>query len=126
MGVTYSISGGVLTIALAGTYEPDEVITRFREALDDPACPTPVGLLIDTTLSESLATRPPEDIARVSQYLAPFAARVRGRCAVVAPTDVLYGLSRMAGTYAEMTGIDAQVFRDAESALEWLRGGEET
>lgn len=110
-------------MALAGTYEPDEIIVRFREALEDPACPSPVGLLIDTTRSESMATRPPHELARVAQYLEPFSDRIGGRCAVVAPTDVLYGLSRLAGTYAELSGIETRVFRDAAEAIAWLTEG---
>lgn len=45
------------------------------------------------------------------------------RCAVVATTDLRFGLSRMAAAYVERYGVDLQVFRDVQSAEYWLANG---
>lgn len=120
MAVQYSIHQGVITMEFVGIYEPRDVIRRFLDALSDPACPTPAALLIDVSRSESLATRPAADIRMVAEFLGPYADRIGGRCAVVAPTDVHFGLSQMAAIHSEGVGVAAQVFRTAEEALKWL------
>jgi hypothetical protein len=40
--------------------------------------------------------------------------------AVVAASDVHFGLSRLGSVYSEGVGVEAQVFREVESALAWL------
>jgi hypothetical protein len=40
---------------------------------------------------------------------------------MVAVTDLAYGMMRMGSAVAESQGIAARVFRDRESAMEWLR-----
>lgn len=121
MGVTYTIEAGVLRMELAGVYPATEVPARFLEALADPACPRPVALLVDVTRSQSLATRPASDIRMISEFLGPHAARIGGRCAVVAATDVQFGLGQMGAVHSGRVGVTARVFRSADEALAWLR-----
>ena len=120
MPVTYSITGSILRLDLIGTYEPREITAAFLAALADPKCPAEVGFLLDVTRSESLETRPQEDIRRTAEFLAPHAERIRHKVAVVAERDVHFGLSRMGGVYSEGVGIETVVFRDAASAIHWL------
>ena len=120
MAVGYVIREGVLTLELAGRYEPRDVVAQFLAAIDDPSCPRPVALLVDVSRSESLATRPAEEIRRVAEFLGPYAERIGGRVAVVAPSDVHFGLSRMGAVHSERVGVDAQVFRTTDEALRWL------
>ena len=56
---------------------PRYVLERDAAALGDPACSVPVALLLDVTRSEVLATRTPEQIRYVAQYLEPYAERYR-------------------------------------------------
>ena len=121
MAVQYSICEGVLTMEFAGSYEPRDVVGRFLEAMNDPACPRPVLLLVDVSRSESLATRSAADIRMVAEFLGPYSDRVAGRCAVVAPSDVHFGLSQMGAVYSQGVGIAAQVFRTRAEAVAWLR-----
>jgi hypothetical protein len=121
MAVQYSIREGVLTMELAGTYEPKDVVSRFLEAIAEPDCPRPAMLLVDVSRSESLATRSAADIRMVAEFLGPYAERVGGRCAVVAPSDVQFGLSQMGAVYSQGVGVSAQVFRTREDALAWLK-----
>ncbi len=53
------------------------------------------------------------------RYLAEADAHVR--CAFVAPEDLPFALSRVYGAHADFAGREeVHVFRDAESAVEWL------
>ena len=121
MAVQYSIRQDVVTMEFAGVYEPQDVTRSFLEALADPAFPTPAALLIDVTRSKSLATRPAADIRMVAEFLGPFADRIGGRVAVVASSDVHFGLSQMGAVYSERVGVAAKVFRTTDDALAWLK-----
>jgi hypothetical protein len=121
MGVEYLIADGVLNMTFEGVYQPVDVVNRFVEAMSDPDCPRPVALLIDVSRSESLATRPAMDIRSVAEFLGPYADRIGGRCAVVAPSDVHFGLSQMGSVHSERVGVTSQVFRTRGDALAWLR-----
>lgn len=120
MAVTYSCSGDVLALELEGSYEPADILRQFQAALADPDCPPQVALLVDVSRSEVLAKRPVHEIARVALQLGPHAERIRGRCAVFAPSDVKFGLSQMGSVAADTVGVDVRVFRDRQSALDWL------
>ena len=120
MAVQYSIREGVLAMEFIGIYESRDVIRRFLDAMSDPTCPNPVALLVDVSRSESLATRPAAEIRMVAEFLGPYADRIGGRVAVVAPSDVHYGLSQMGAVHSEGVGVAARVFRSKDEALEWL------
>ncbi|MGH7730857.1 MAG: hypothetical protein ACRENJ_06345 [Candidatus Eiseniibacteriota bacterium] len=120
MAVQYSLRERILTMELIGIYEPGDVIRQFLEAMNDPACPKPVALLVDVSRSESLATRPAGEIRRIAEFLGPYAERIGGRVAVVAPSDAHFGLSRMGAVHSESVGVAAGVFRSTSEALEWL------
>jgi hypothetical protein len=120
MAVQYSIREGVLTMEFIGIYESRDVTRRFIDAMGDPTCPNPVALLVDVSRSESLATRPAGEIRVAAEFLGPYAGRIGGRVAVVAPSDVHYGLSQMGAVHSERSGVAARVFRSTAEALEWL------
>jgi len=120
MAVEYELSGDLLRLNLAGTYQPDDVMEQFVKALEDPACPREVALLIDVTRSDSFAQRTVDDLRGVATFVGRFADRVRRRCAVVALADVHYGLARMAAVFSEGVGVEARVFRSDDEALQWL------
>ena len=120
MAVEHSFREGVLTIAAVGAYEPRDLIQTFLAAMNDPACPRPVALMYDVSRSESLATRSTDEIRKVAEFLGSYADRIGGRVAVVAPSDVHFGLSRIGAARSESIGVDAQIFRTAAEALKWL------
>ena len=121
MAVEYRIADGILTMSFVGQYEPKDIVSRFLEAMNDPACPRPVALLVDVSRSESLASRPAAEIRTVAEYLGPYADRIGGRCAVVAPSDVHFGLSQMGSVSSERVGVVSRTFRAREEAVAWLR-----
>ena len=120
MPVTYSIRSNLLLMTAAGEYAPQDLPRTFLAALNDPACPDPVALLLDVRASSMLATRSMDDIRAIGQFLGSYAERIGGRAAVVTGTEVQYGLGRMGSVYMESVGIEAGIFRDMESAMEWL------
>jgi hypothetical protein len=120
MPVTYSISSNLLLMTAAGEYEPQDLPRTFLAALNDPACPDHVALLLDVRPSSMLATRSMDDIRAIGQFLGPYTERIGGRCAVVTGTEVQYGLGRMGSIYMESVGIEARIFRDMDAAREWL------
>ena len=120
MAVTYSLTGPLLKLTLQGEYDPGDIIAQFLAGLADPKCPEKISLLVDVTQSDSLETRAPQDIRRVAEYLGPYRDRIGGRCAVVASRDLHFGLSSMGSAYVESLGIEASIFRDMKSALDWL------
>jgi hypothetical protein len=120
MSVTYTIQGKLLRLDLVGEYEPQDVPRAFLAALNDPTCPDPAKLLVDVTGSLSLANRAPFQIRYVSEFLGPYADRIERRCAVVAAKDVHFGLGQMGAVFTQGVGVTAEIFRDVESALEWL------
>lgn len=126
MAVEYSFRKGVLTVAAIGIYEPRDVVHAFLAALNDPACPRPVALMYDVSRSESLATRSTEEIRKMAEFIASHADRIGGRVAVVAPSDVHFGLSRIGAARSEGIGVDAGVFRTTAEGLEWLKGSPRT
>lgn len=126
MAVEYAFHEGVLTIAAVGVYEPRDLVQAFLAALNDPACPRPVALMYDVSRSESLATRSTDEIRKMADFIASYADRIGGRLAVVAPTDVHFGLSRIGAARSEGVGVDAQVFRTAAEAHQWLTGSTRT
>ena len=120
MPVTYKLKGDLLKMELVGENVPDDVIATFEKAVNDPLCPNPVSLLVDVRQSQTLELQPVPEIRRVAEYLGPFRARIGGRAAVVASSDVHFGLSRLGSVYSETVGVEVQVFRDLESAVNWL------
>jgi len=119
MPVSYVLNGSLLRLDLEGQYEPRDIIEQFLAGLADPECPRKIALLLDTTRSESLETRSPSEIRGVAEFLEPYVKRI-GRCAVVAQSDVHFGMGRMGTAYSENVGVVARVFREPEEALAWL------
>jgi len=60
--------------------------------------------------------------AIVGQYAHRFEERKAGKTAVVASSDLQYGLSRILGTFYEIEDFPTQlkIFREMEEALGWL------
>ena len=123
MPVTHRLDAGVLHVHAAGHYEPTDLPRAFLAGLADPACPAPVALLLDVRESEMVATRSPEQVRAIAEFLEPYTARIGGRCAVVVSRDSHFGMARMGAVYAGQVGVEANVFRSVEEAVAWLKSG---
>ena len=120
MPVDYSFDGKLFRMIFVGSYTTQELRNAFETALKDPAFPEDARFLMDVTQSDSLASRPAEEIQDVADFLGPRASRVGNRCAIYAPRPVQYGMMRMAQVFGETHGVETVVFSDQEEALEWL------
>ena len=62
-----------------------------------------------------------EETKNLAFYMGKLAVCNKKKCAIVAPKDITFGLSRMFQIFCEMNdvGIELRVFRDTPAALKW-------
>jgi hypothetical protein len=123
VAIEHRREGNVAVVTARGRYSMAELRTSIDEALDAFGDEVSAGLLFDLTGSESLGDRTAEDLRAMAIFLASRGPRFSSRLAMVAVTDVAYGLMRMGAVTAESQGIAAHVFRDHGSARRWLVPG---
>ena len=123
MAIEHRREGNVAVVTARGRYSMAELRTSIDDALDAFGDDVSAGLLFDLTGSESLGDRSAEDLRAMAIFLASRGSRFSSRLAMVAVTDVAYGLMRMGAVTAESQGIAAHVFRDHGSARRWLMPG---
>lgn len=97
-----------------------EVKDTLLEGLARRDCPRPLALLIDVSRSTSLPQRTPTEMREMAGFLAGHADTIGGRVAVVADSDVSFGLIRIGSAHGEDSGLLTHVFRTVPEALEWL------
>ena len=96
-----------------------EVADHFRELAGDPAGVEDLDVVLD--LSELLSTPTPWQLRAIVGKIERLQPKIPFRaCAVVAATDVLFGLSRMFEAFAEERFRAIRVFRTVAEAEGWL------
>lgn len=123
MAIEHRREGNVAVVTARGRYSMAALRDAIDAALDVFDDAVSAGLLLDLTGSESLGDRTAEDLRAMAIFLASRGSRFSSRLAMVAVTDVAYGLMRMGAVTAESQGIAAHVFRDYGSARRWLVPG---
>jgi hypothetical protein len=111
-------SAGRIETACVGDVSLAEVLDHFRE-LAGLDLPPHLDVLLDLSPMTSL----PEtgQIRTAADAVGGLAATVRfGACAVVAKENVIFGMSRMFGVYAERAFARVHVFRERGEAERWL------
>lgn len=119
MPVSYAFRGDVLELRASGTYAPDEVAQAFDRALADPARPTLRALLYDVRDSSVVGGRSTPEVRKAVAFFESLGPHVGQRVALLATSDIAYGVMRMVAAWAEARNIDAAVFRDAGEAFAW-------
>ena len=119
MPVLYAFRGGVLELRAIGSYAPSEVAEAFRLALGDPARPVLRALLYDVRKSEMVGSRTTPEVREAVAFFDSLGTQVGRRVALLAASDVGYGVMRMVAGWAEGRGIEVAVFRDPDEALAW-------
>jgi hypothetical protein len=120
MGVQHGREGAVATVTASGHYGTAELREAIDAALASFDGEGAKGLLFDLSTSEALPDRSAKDLHAMAYFLASRAGRYARRLAMVAVTDLAYGMMRMGSAVAESQGIAARVFRDRASAMAWL------
>jgi hypothetical protein len=119
MPVSYAFRGDVLELRASGTYAPGEVAQAFERALADPDRPVLRALLYDVRESSVVGGRSTPEVRQAVAFFESLGQQVGQRVALLATTDVAYGVMRMVAAWAEARDIDASVFRDADEAFAW-------
>jgi hypothetical protein len=121
MPVAYEIdqARGLIRTRCIGNVTLEEVLGHFPTLAQDPGCPARLDVLLD--LSEMTAMPEPYQLREISDEIGRVSDRVRfGACAIVAPSNVLYGLLRMFEVFAEKQFRTTRVFREIGEAESWL------
>lgn len=123
MAIRYQIDPemGVIYVNLAGEVRDDEFSAAIDTALHDPEYHAGIDSLIDLRAVERF------DVSSeaIRQAVTTMGRELNGfghhwRAAIVAPSDLVYGLSRMYQILREGSMEDVGVFRDDAAAREWL------
>jgi hypothetical protein len=122
MHISYSFAGQTLTLCAVAGFPISDLRTVLIEALADPLRPILCGTLFDVRKSGSFSTRTMREIEATASSFTEFAAQL-GRVALLATTDVSYGLLRMIRGRSETEAFEVEVFRDEPSAARWLASG---
>lgn len=96
-----------------------EVLQHFRSLEDERHLPDPLDVLLDL----STVTSPPDgaQIQRVAAEIRRLLGKISwGSCAIVAPSDLVFGVSRILEVRAEESFTATQVFRELAAAEAWL------
>ena len=123
MPVSFEIEDGVIALRMIDVYVPADIQAALLEALKDPRASGAVGLLFDVSRSISLNARSTDEIASMGYFLARQSDAFRRRVALVGFDDFPFGMMRMGRVTLEREGVTSEVFRNDNSAREWLLHG---
>jgi hypothetical protein len=122
MPVASAFDGDVAVVQMAGEYTPADIRLAISTLFAAPR-PRPVtGLVFDVRESSVLPRRTAKDIRAMAAFLAHVGPLYGSRLALVADTDLGFGLMRMGGADVDAAGVETMTFRTADAALAWLRG----
>jgi hypothetical protein len=121
--VEYSIQDGILTLKSEGSRTLDDVRAALSRALDDPALPAGVSVLVDVCESDYVPT--PKEIVAFADFLKTVHDLLPRPCAVLACDVLRFGLGRQLSAWAAARGVRVGVFRleECEAARKWLKEG---
>ena len=121
MPILYEIdqARGLIRTRCAGAVSLDEVLAHFKELRTEPGLPVRVNVLLDLS---ALASAPERDQLRaVVAEMKELGSDMRwGVLAIVAKTDLLFGMSRILGVFVEDSVSNTGVFRQPAEAERWL------
>ncbi len=96
-----------------------EVLQHFGDLVRDPESPEWMDVLLDLSEMTSLPTS--GQLSAVATEIARVSPRVQfHNCAVIAPDDALFGMSRVFGVLSENYFAATQVFRTTDEGTKWL------
>jgi hypothetical protein len=96
-----------------------DVVEHFRHLTRDVRLKPNCDVLLDFTFLVAMPTA--QQVSQVATALEDMRELVPfGRCAVVAPEDVMYGLGRMFQGFAWPTFTGMRVFRTQADSINWL------
>jgi len=121
MPVTHYVDSkrNILFVTRSGRTNPEEEAASFHARKNDPAVSPGIPVFVDSRGVDPPDS--PETIQQVAVNVAENAARLEcGRTAILVGSDVQYGMARMFMALTELIHPNVEVFRDEQTALEWL------
>jgi len=121
MPISYSIdsSRSLIHTRCVGDTTLPEVLEHFRELRNDPKLPAQLNVLLDLT---GVTNAPQRDHLRaVVTEMKELAATLNwGALAIVARSDLLFGMSRIIGVFVADVFTSTGVFRQVREAERWI------
>jgi len=119
MPVTITIDGPIFHLEFSDPFTFGEFTMTCRAAMHRPEFTPPMRSLIDVSrVQRSVPIREINDMAEFSASMKDSFSR---RCAIVCePHSLVFGLSRMFCSVAELYGLDFTMFGDCYEARAWL------
>lgn len=124
MGVSHRWDGerGILLIEMIGVPTDAELLALAEGVAGNPEYPTPRRELVDLRGVETTEVSS-TTLRRVTEvFQAADRNPAQSRIAIVAETNLAYGLSRVYQALRSRSPLRLEVFRDYEEALAWLTG----
>lgn len=119
MPISYRFEDGILRTTIEGETGFEDVKRYLDTLLADPAFVPGMPGLIDCRKVKSLFSI--RDLRRTAADTKDRPAmKVPGRAAVIASSNLIYGLLRMYEVFSEGQATRIRVFRQPEEALAWL------
>ena len=106
----------LVTCRVWGVLTGPELIAHYHALRADPAFDSGYRQLADLTEARQLTAT--ADELRAAATMNAFAPGARR--AIIAPTDIAYGMARMFAVFAEGDEQQIEVFRDARGATDWV------
>jgi hypothetical protein len=120
MSVQRGRDGAIAIVTASGQYEMSELRDGVDSALAAFGSDGASGLLVDLSDSQVMPDRSSQDLQTMAYFLVSRAQQFARRLAMVASTDLAFGMMRMGTVVVESQGVAARVFRDRAAAMTWL------
>jgi len=121
MPVTYELDpeAGFVDVRCVGHVTLEEVLVHLRTIEEDPRLPERLDALLD--MGDQTSVPETVELREITRGLERVSKTVRWRAlAIVARSDVLFGMSRMFAVFTEPLFSQLNVFREREEAIRWL------
>lgn len=121
MPVTYELDpvAGFVDVRCVGHVTLEEVLVHLRTIEEDPRLPERLDALLD--MGDQTSVPETVELREITRGLERVSKSVRWRAlAIVARSDVLFGMSRMFAVFTEPLFSQLNVFREREEAIHWL------
>ena len=118
MPIDFRIDDGIGIYTTVGDVDYQEGISVLNNGLDKLNALEPVLILFD--IRKTGEHRTPEEIRDIAEIVRSYFSK-KIKIALVAQSDLYYGLSRIFAAYVEDTGVAVQVFKKYDDSLAWLK-----
>lgn len=127
MALQSRMEKGVLVVRSVGDQSMEVGLAQLNAGIDLAVeaysrTGQPTDMLID--LTESRESKGTTELEQIVIFLAQRCPPLSGRVALVAPEDLLFGLSRIFSARGSNAGLTGHVVREEDEAWEWIRSKE--